>query len=120
VRGSFAVDSKVTYYGGSAPTDAKLHQQINWLNANVPLALPLEYEKVAGDLVKLDSKDAMRILKQLEESAEEVRDPNGYVIAKARRSGGGGRKKGRRARGGGAGGGGGGGDDGEMVDEFED
>lgn len=126
VRGSIAADAKVTYYGGSAaPSESEVQERIDWLNDNVPMGMPLEFEKVAPDLMSLDAAAAMGCLERIGKSTQEVRDPNAYVIFSARRIAGGGgggtkRKRGGRNRTGG--GKGGGGDDGggsEMADEFD-
>lgn len=65
--------------------DRKLQQRIDWLINNVPFAAPLIYDKVAADLLSISSTEAMLILKQLEESASTVRDPNAWVIMASRR-----------------------------------
>lgn len=67
------------------PLDKQLRAHIVWLNKEVPLNAPLEYEQVAQPLLSLDTREAGEILRRLEESAKEVRDPNGYVVKAAQR-----------------------------------
>jgi len=63
----------------------KIRKRITWMNANVQLALPIQHDKVAGELISLDNRQAMEILKRLEEHAASVRDPTGWVLIAARR-----------------------------------
>jgi len=97
--GTAAMDDKITYYGGA---EEKLRKRINWLNENVPLTFPLAPERVVPELLKVEPRQAMEMLKRLEEGCHEVRDPNGYVISLARRrfsgEGGGGGAPARRRR----------------------
>eukprot|EP00435_Cladocopium_sp_Y103_P003766 s2460_g1.t1 len=54
-----------------------------WLS--VPLNAALDYDKVSHSLLSIETSEAGEILRRLEESAKEVRDPNGYVIKAAQR-----------------------------------
>lgn len=69
-------------FGGA---EEKLKKRIGWLNNKAHLAEKLMYDRIAPVLLGLESRDAMEILKELEEHATTVRDPNGYVEAGARR-----------------------------------
>lgn len=91
--GAPAMDEKITYYGGA---EEKLRKRIDWLNENVPMSSALASEKVVPELLKVKPRDAMEILKRLEDGVDEVRDPTGYVISHARRRNG---QSGRRRRG---------------------
>lgn len=67
------------------PLDKQLRAHIVWLNKEVPLNASLDYDKVSQSLLSIETADAGEILRRLEESAKEVRDPNGYVIKAAQR-----------------------------------
>ncbi|CAL1173419.1 unnamed protein product [Cladocopium goreaui] len=67
------------------PLDKQLRAHIVWLNKEVPLNALLDYDKVSQSLLSIETADAGEILRRLEESAKEVRDPNGYVIKAAQR-----------------------------------
>jgi len=84
--GTAAVDDKVTYYGGR---EEKVRQRIDWLNDFADLSNPLEYDRVISDLLKVSHRQAMEVLKRLEEEAAQIRDPNGFVISLVRRRSGG-------------------------------
>mmetsp|Transcript_48809 Transcript_48809/g.125775 ORF Transcript_48809/g.125775 Transcript_48809/m.125775 type:complete len:628 (-) Transcript_48809:66-1949(-) len=81
-----------TRVGGpsAAGPEEKLARRIDWLNAHLDLASPLIYERVAPTLLDVGYHIALEVLNNLEESSATVRDPNGFVIAGARREGGGG------------------------------
>jgi len=81
--GTAAVDDKVTYYGGGR--EEKVAQRIDWLNDFADLSNPLVYDKVISDLLKVNHKQAMEVLKRLEDEAAQIRDPNGFVISLVRR-----------------------------------
>lgn len=68
--------------------EGKLLKRIAWLNNNIELAAPLNYERVAPELLAGELSTALEVLNALEENAASVRDPNGYVVARARREGG--------------------------------
>jgi len=66
--------------GADAALDDALRKRVSWMNANVPLAVPLVYEQLSPALLALgDRAKAMEVLKKLESSALEVQDPNEYV-----------------------------------------
>lgn len=77
-------------HGGAAtpatldPT-GKIARQVAWLNKNAGLAEPLSFNDVVQPLSIIDIKDAMSILKDLEEQAVNVRNPTGYVLQAAAR-----------------------------------
>eukprot|EP00429_Kryptoperidinium_foliaceum_P066534 CAMPEP_0176055174 /NCGR_PEP_ID=MMETSP0120_2-20121206/27461_1 /TAXON_ID=160619 /ORGANISM="Kryptoperidinium foliaceum, Strain CCMP 1326" /LENGTH=479 /DNA_ID=CAMNT_0017388655 /DNA_START=72 /DNA_END=1508 /DNA_ORIENTATION=- len=75
--------------GGGAGVDiiSKISRQVNWLNRNCQLAEPLSFEDVKGPLAALDVTSAMAILKEVEERAGELQNPNTYVIGAAARQG---------------------------------
>lgn len=66
----------------------KLKKRVGWMNHNLTLASPLQYDEVSKYLLGMDAKVVMDLLKNLEENAAEVKDPNAYIIAAARRGGG--------------------------------
>eukprot|EP00930_Biecheleria_cincta_P004973 TRINITY_DN10589_c0_g2_i1.p1 TRINITY_DN10589_c0_g2~~TRINITY_DN10589_c0_g2_i1.p1 ORF type:complete len:848 (+),score=167.20 TRINITY_DN10589_c0_g2_i1:35-2545(+) len=65
--------------------DMQLKAHITWMNHEVPLAAPIDFEQVAGHLLEMETSEAGEILKRLEENAKEVRDPNGYIISASRK-----------------------------------
>jgi len=77
----------------SQPSDGRIRRQIRWLNKNANLSVNLDEDKVSPQLAKVGDREAMDILKRLEENASTVRDPTGYVIAALRRSDGKGRNR---------------------------
>lgn len=92
VRGCFggAAPSVGSGLGGAGPSnlataEEKLKKRVAWLNNKAGLASQLMYDRIAPFLLGLESRDAMDILKKLEEHATTVKDPNGYVEAAARR-----------------------------------
>lgn len=64
----------------------KIARQVKWLNANIPLQDQLRFNEVVQPLSMLDIKDAMGILKDLEENCAGVKNPTGYVAAAADRA----------------------------------
>ncbi|CAJ1451666.1 unnamed protein product [Effrenium voratum] len=63
----------------------KLRGQVNWLNDQAGLQTPLDEERVVPQLQRVGDRDAMQILKRLEDSAGSIRDPTAYVISALRR-----------------------------------
>ena len=63
----------------SSGAEDRLMKRITWLNANVSLSSPLDYDQVAGSLLRLEIQQAMTVLKNLEENASTVLDPVAYV-----------------------------------------
>eukprot|EP00450_Noctiluca_scintillans_P012485 CAMPEP_0194486034 /NCGR_PEP_ID=MMETSP0253-20130528/6833_1 /TAXON_ID=2966 /ORGANISM="Noctiluca scintillans" /LENGTH=866 /DNA_ID=CAMNT_0039326077 /DNA_START=58 /DNA_END=2658 /DNA_ORIENTATION=+ len=90
---SRAVDDKLTYYDDrrqgrssrGSEQEMKLSKRIEWLNNNVQLTKFLDFSRVSGELLRIGTRQAMDLLKQLEENAPEVRDPNGYVLSASKR-----------------------------------
>lgn len=68
----------------------KIRRRITWLNGHVALAAPLIYERVAAELMHAGYHTALEVLNSLEENVDNIRDPNAYVVASARRAAGGG------------------------------
>lgn len=66
---------------GSSSAEERLMKRITWLNANVSLSSPLDYDQVAGSLLRLEIQQAMAVLKNLEENASTVLDPVAYVTS---------------------------------------
>eukprot|EP00421_Protoceratium_reticulatum_P020976 CAMPEP_0168387680 /NCGR_PEP_ID=MMETSP0228-20121227/16068_1 /TAXON_ID=133427 /ORGANISM="Protoceratium reticulatum, Strain CCCM 535 (=CCMP 1889)" /LENGTH=634 /DNA_ID=CAMNT_0008400919 /DNA_START=37 /DNA_END=1942 /DNA_ORIENTATION=+ len=60
--------------------EEKIRRRITWLNSHVALAAPLSFEKVAGALQTVDTHQAMTVLKQLEENAGTVNNPDAWVL----------------------------------------
>lgn len=73
----------------------KVEKRVQWLNANAGLSKELSLEEVGDALVSSGQREAMEVLKNLEDNAAEVRDPNGWVIANLKKSSGGGEQRGR-------------------------
>lgn len=60
--------------------DDPLRSRISWMNENVSLAVPLNYEQLQPALLALgDQSKALEVLKMLESNASDVQDPNEYV-----------------------------------------
>lgn len=70
----------------SVVPEMKLQRRVDWLNDHVALNGPLDYDRVSSALMDVGYHAALEILNDLEENAGSVRDPNGYVIAAARRA----------------------------------
>mmetsp|Transcript_80986 Transcript_80986/g.203831 ORF Transcript_80986/g.203831 Transcript_80986/m.203831 type:complete len:584 (+) Transcript_80986:116-1867(+) len=69
-------------HGALDPT-GKIRRQVTWLNNNVRMAQPINFEAVVAPLSGLDIVSAMRILKDIEEGAAGIPNPTGYVTAVA-------------------------------------
>jgi len=79
--------------GGEVSPEEKLNKRITWMNNNLPLGEQLSFDRLAPELLALDMRQAMDVLKKLEENAGTVRDPHAWVSGAVRRldgSGGGG------------------------------
>mmetsp|Transcript_23209 Transcript_23209/g.65584 ORF Transcript_23209/g.65584 Transcript_23209/m.65584 type:complete len:503 (-) Transcript_23209:111-1619(-) len=63
----------------------KIKRQVQWLNKNLQLAEPLSFESVAEALSAIEIVSAMRILKDVEEQASGIHNPNSYIAAAADR-----------------------------------
>lgn len=72
-------------FGGVDPT-GKIGKQIGWLNKNANLQEQLSYTDVVSLLSECELKKAMKILKDLEEKSDEVKNPTGFVAKAARNS----------------------------------
>lgn len=72
--------------GHPPDADEKLRKRIGWLNQHAGLSAPLVFDQVAAQLLKIDLSEAFDILKRLEDSAHDVRDPVKYVSAAVRRA----------------------------------
>lgn len=62
----------------------KISKTVNWYNKYGELSQHLSYREVVGPLSKLNSEEAMKILKELDSKKHEVRDPTRWVIGYAR------------------------------------
>merc|ERR1719330_685383 len=75
--------------------EEKLRRRITWMNGNLPLEVQLSYDRLAPELLALEPKQAMEVLKRLEENVSTVRDPHAWISGAVRRldqaGGGGGR-----------------------------
>merc|ERR1712129_511019 len=81
-------------YGGQSPMDvdgstSKLHKRVQWMGDNENFEKPLDFQKVAEAAAGLDSTMQMKVLKDLQEKKDTVRDPTSYVTAAYRKVGGG-------------------------------
>eukprot|EP00930_Biecheleria_cincta_P083854 TRINITY_DN73363_c0_g1_i1.p1 TRINITY_DN73363_c0_g1~~TRINITY_DN73363_c0_g1_i1.p1 ORF type:complete len:632 (+),score=122.92 TRINITY_DN73363_c0_g1_i1:124-2019(+) len=65
------------------PDVAKIARTVGWLNKHVPLAEKLIFDDVVGPLSALEPAVAMKILKDVEEKHETVKNPTGYVLKAA-------------------------------------
>eukprot|EP00746_Dinoflagellata_sp_MGD_P144910 gnl/MRDRNA2_/MRDRNA2_77611_c0_seq1.p1 gnl/MRDRNA2_/MRDRNA2_77611_c0~~gnl/MRDRNA2_/MRDRNA2_77611_c0_seq1.p1 ORF type:complete len:295 (-),score=78.15 gnl/MRDRNA2_/MRDRNA2_77611_c0_seq1:200-1084(-) len=63
----------------------KIGKTIGWLNNKGGLKEPLKYKEVVEILSACDVKDAMKILKDVEEKSSDIKSPTGYVVNAARR-----------------------------------
>jgi len=77
----------LTHY--EEPSDQKLRKRIGWLNNEGGFANGLNYNKVAEASAGVSQPDVMRILKELEDKKDQVKDPTAYVTAAMRKLGGG-------------------------------
>jgi len=66
--------------------DEKLRRRVMWMNNHLTLPEPLVYERVAPDLLCLDPRQAMEVLKKLEENLPSISDLHGWVSSNARRA----------------------------------
>merc|ERR1712137_381567 len=64
--------------------DTKLRKRVGWLNNNCQFNSPLMYREVAPVLMRVGSRQAMSILKELEVNAASIDDPSTWVIEQAR------------------------------------
>jgi len=70
-------------HGDKGAPEDRLRKRITWLNANVALSGPLDYDRLAPLLLSIDVSKAMVLLKNLQENASTVLDPNAYVASAA-------------------------------------
>jgi len=66
--------------------DEKLRRRVTWMNNHLTLPEPLVYERLAPDLLSLDCRQAMEVLKKLEENLPSISDLHGWVSSNARRA----------------------------------
>lgn len=64
--------------------EEKIGSTVAWMNKHGELGGKLFYREVAGPLARLQQKDAMRILNELEAKKTEVRDPTRWTVGYAR------------------------------------
>mmetsp|Transcript_137322 Transcript_137322/g.342402 ORF Transcript_137322/g.342402 Transcript_137322/m.342402 type:complete len:553 (-) Transcript_137322:40-1698(-) len=69
--------------------DEKLRKRVGWLNTRGGFADGLLYEKVAAAAMGLEVTKVMRVLKDVEEKKDQVKDPTAYVTNALRKAGGG-------------------------------
>lgn len=81
--GSFGKPSRAAPQQNS---DSRIRRQVQWLNRNAELQSDLDEERVVPQLTRVSEREAMDILKRLEDSASTVRDPTAYVISAYRRA----------------------------------
>lgn len=68
-----------------AKEQERIRRRVVWLNDNIPLVLPLIYERIAPELELAGYHHALELLNDLEEHVGNIRDPNAYIVAAARR-----------------------------------
>lgn len=61
----------------------KIGRQVGWLNKNIELVQPVSFNDVVEPLSALEVHEAMKILKELEEKAETIKNPTAYVARAA-------------------------------------
>lgn len=65
------------------PEVAKIARQVGWLNKHVPLTEKLSFDDIVGPLSTLEPAIAMKILKDVEEKSDTIKNPTGYVLKAA-------------------------------------
>eukprot|EP00930_Biecheleria_cincta_P089997 TRINITY_DN7934_c0_g1_i2.p1 TRINITY_DN7934_c0_g1~~TRINITY_DN7934_c0_g1_i2.p1 ORF type:complete len:634 (-),score=111.85 TRINITY_DN7934_c0_g1_i2:143-2044(-) len=78
--------TKVAALGRGVDLDpsGKIGKTVRWINENKELRQPLSFDAVIEPLSALDIKTALKILTDLEDRAQEVQNPNGYVVRAAK------------------------------------
>jgi len=70
-------------------TESKLHKRIKWLNDKGGFSDALTFDKVKEAAQGVDPTSIMKVLKDLEEKKDTVKDPTAYVSSALRKLGGG-------------------------------
>lgn len=70
-----------------AELEKKISRQVGWLNHNVGLAIPISCSDVLPVLVQVGQAQAMKILKDVEQSAPQIENPTSYVLMAASNAG---------------------------------
>lgn len=70
---------------GKIEEQKKIARNVGWLNAKGGLASPISYSDVKEPLGACDLKQALKLLKDLENSAGTVTNPTAYLISAAKR-----------------------------------
>merc|ERR1712039_869842 len=65
--------------------EERLRKHLDWLNDNARLIHRVKFSEVEEELCKLDVATAMKVLKDVELKAHELRDPTAYVLSNASR-----------------------------------
>jgi len=76
-------------------SDAKLRKRIGWLNKDGGFGNAIKYDKIAEAAVGVSTADVMKILKELEENQDTVKDPTAYAAAALRKTSKGGKPNAR-------------------------
>merc|ERR1719401_2088464 len=78
--------------GFDAGADSKVRKRVQWLNTTGGFGDAIDAKKVSEAAAGIfDVKDIMKVLKDVEENRDKVKDPNAYVCAALRKLGGGAR-----------------------------
>lgn len=65
----------------------RITRRVDWLNRNVGFGVPIERDEVLPGLESLGFRQAMRVLRRLEENSVDVGDPNEFIRNLVSRSG---------------------------------
>jgi len=76
--------------GMDSETNSKLHKRIKWLNGTGGFNDSIVFDKVKEAAEGVDPVSMMKVLKDLEEKKDTVKDPTAYVSSALRKMGGGG------------------------------
>lgn len=63
--------------------DPRIQRSVDWLNKKAGLQQPLSFADVVEPLSALPIHDAMKVLKDVEKTAETIRNPTSYVLTAA-------------------------------------
>lgn len=84
--GSFSNKPREQPSAARGGSEGRIRTRINWLNDRGGLQAPMDADRAASQLSRVPSdKEAMEILKRVEESASTIRDPTAYVVSAVRR-----------------------------------
>lgn len=84
--GSFSNKPREPPAAARGGAEGRIRTRINWLNDRGGLQAPMDADRAASQLSRVPTdREAMEILKRVEESASSIRDPTAYVVSAVRR-----------------------------------